>query len=131
MKLLTEEIRAAMPKLYELEGKFANVDDAPVTAKFFLPGTGWTWYAMEANAELNNGASVPLRETGHYVQPELGIEIEEVRFFGYVVGFEGELGYFHLSELLELRSKMGLKVERDRYWKPGTPLREAKRQHAV
>ena len=38
-------------------------------------------------------------------------------FFGYVEGFENELGYFSLNELKSVK-KMGLGIERDRHFKP-------------
>lgn len=42
-------------------------------------------------------------------------------FFVLVVGFERELGYFRLSELLQNRGKRGLPIERDLYFTP-TPV---------
>ena len=38
--------------------------------------------------------------------------------FGYVEGFENELGYFTLSELQANRGKLGCSIERDRYFTP-------------
>jgi Protein of unknown function (DUF2958) len=86
MKLLTDELRAKLPALYSQEGE----SDPIVYAKFFLPGTGWTWYATEGSP----------RE-GDYL------------FFGFVVGLESEFGYFLLSELESVRTELGLTVERD------------------
>lgn len=40
--------------------------------------------------------------------------------FGLVVGLEKEFGYFLLSELESVKGPLGLKIERDRYWKPIT-----------
>ncbi len=39
-------------------------------------------------------------------------------FFGYVIGFEAEWGYFTLSELEGINIE-GVMVERDLYFKPG------------
>jgi len=39
-------------------------------------------------------------------------------FFGLVKGFEEEFGYFTLSELEGVTGPMGLKIERDLYFKP-------------
>jgi len=39
-------------------------------------------------------------------------------FFGYVCGFENELGYFQLEELESLVGPGGLKIERDIHFKP-------------
>lgn len=44
--------------------------------KFFTPDSGWTWYVTEGEEEDG-----------------------DFRFFGFVVGFEKEWGYFVLSEL--------------------------------
>jgi len=63
--------------------------------KFFTPDSGWTWYASEFDGTDT--------------------------FFGLVDGFEKELGCFSLSELASVRGKLGLPVERDRYFRP-TPL---------
>jgi hypothetical protein len=63
-----------------------------VSVKFFYPDFSWTWYPTEFDGD------------------DL--------FFGLVDGFEKELGYFRLSELLENRGKLGLEIERDMYFKP-------------
>jgi hypothetical protein len=49
-------------------------------------------------------------------------------FFGLAVGFEPELGYFRLSELTSIRGKLGLPVERDKFFKP-TALGELLAKH--
>ena len=70
MKLLTEELRAKLPKLYEQEKLGEN---AIVHCKFFTPWSNWTWLVLEFDG----------KDT----------------FFGLVYGHETELGYFSLSEL--------------------------------
>lgn len=55
-------------------------------------------------------------------------EFDDSVFYGLVVGFEPELGYFSLSELESVRGKLGLPVERDKWFKP-TPLRELMAEH--
>ena len=92
MRLLTEELRARLPTLYSQEAE----SDPIVYAKFFLPGTGWTWYVTEGSQEG-----------------------EEFRFFGFVIGLDAEFGYFLLSELEGVRSPLGLTVERDLYFREG------------
>src|ERR1700730_18103037 len=92
MKLLTDELRARLPKLYSQEAETEPV----VYAKFFMPGTGWTWYVTEGSPEG-----------------------DEFLFFGFVVGLESEFGYFLLSELEEVRSPLGLEVERDLTFREG------------
>jgi len=86
MKLLTDELRARLPALYAQEAESEPV----VYAKFFLSGTGWTWYVTEGGAQG-----------------------DDFLFFGFVIGLESEFGYFLLSELEEARNSLGLGVERD------------------
>lgn len=88
MKLLTEELRRALPALYSTEN---NIDPLAV-AKFFTPWSNWTWYATEFDGEDT--------------------------FFGLVHGFERELGYFSLSELESITGPAGLGIERDLHFKP-------------
>lgn len=92
MKLLTDELRARLPRLYSQEAEA----DPVCHAKFFLPGTGWTWYVTEGQ-----------EQEGDFL------------FFGWVVGLESEFGYFLLSELESVRSPIGLSVERDLAFTPG------------
>jgi hypothetical protein len=88
MKLLTNELKKALPALYTKE----NEKDPLVVCKFFLPMTKWTWYATEFDGNDT--------------------------FFGYVAGDFPELGYFSLSELEKVEGPYGLGVERDRYFEP-------------
>ena len=44
-------------------------------------------------------------------------------FFGLVIGFEQELGYFSLTELEAARGPLGLPIERDQHFEP-KPLRD-------
>jgi len=98
-KLLTQEIRRQLPKLYEREDQSL---DAKALAKFFTPDSNWTWYASEFDGE----------------------DI----FYGLVVGHEVELGYFSLSELEETKGPLGLPIERDRHFEPRT-LKELMEAH--
>lgn len=100
MKLLPREIRDKLPALYSQDGKGPK---AVVHVKFFTPDAQWTWYATE----------------GESVKDDSGAEID-FQFFGLVDGLEKEIGYFMLSELEQVRGKMGLPVERDLYWQPKT-----------
>lgn len=90
MQLLTKELRAKLPKLYETEKIPCGEKTAIV--KFFTPDSSWTWYACEFDGED--------------------------RFFGWVHGLEKEWGYFSLKELESVRGPWGLAVERDLYFKP-------------
>ena len=88
MNLLTQEIISSLPKLQAT----VNEVDPLVRCKFFLPGTGWTWYVIEYDGE------------------DL--------MYGYVVGLERELGYFSFKEIISVRGPMLLGVERDLYFTP-------------
>jgi len=88
MKLLTEEIKRRLPKLYKTEVQ----EDAIVQVKFFTPWTSWSWYAIEFD----------------------GNDL----FFGLVDGMCQEFGYFSLKELESLQGPAGLKVERDIHFQP-------------
>lgn len=93
MKLLTKEIADKLPALYSQE----DVTDPIAQVKFFDPTGSWSWYATEFD--------------GHDT------------FFGFVDGFEKELGYFSLSELESLELPFGLTIERDKFFEP-KPLSE-------
>src|SRR2546426_924361 len=77
MELLTKEVREQLPPLYSQEQEA----DPLVICKFFTPDSTWTWYALEFD----------------------GVDV----FFGLVIGFEQELGYFLLSELRQARGRGG------------------------
>jgi Protein of unknown function (DUF2958) len=97
--LLTPEIRATLPKLYS--GEQAGLETS-AQVKFVSPDSGWVWYASEFD----------------------GSEI----FFGLVIGYEIELGYFTLEELTHTRGPLGLKIERDLDFVP-QPLATLRAQH--
>lgn len=92
-----------MPDLYANEEKGLEV---LAQVKFFLPGTGWTWYASEG---------APVDENGFF---DTDKEKVDFFFFGLVVGQEIEVGYFALSELERIKSPLGLPVERDLDFEP-------------
>ncbi len=89
MKLLTNELIKILPPLYSTE----NVKDPIVQCKFFTPDSSWSWYVLEFD------------------------KTNEI-FFGYVCGFERELGYFSLAELESVKGTLGLPIERDTSFKP-------------
>ena len=76
--------------------------DALAHVKFFTPDSNWTWYASEFDGE----------------------DI----FYGLVIGFEVEFGYFSLSELQSVHGPLGLPIERDLYFEP-KPLRQLFEMH--
>ena len=98
--LLSDELRAQLPRLYAQEGN----RDPTVFAKFFTPDSDWTWFITEG-------------------QPEE----EDFIFFGYVIGHCEEWGYSSLNELQAARGPLGLRIERDLYFQPG-PFSEVLRR---
>lgn len=88
MELVTKELREQLPSLYAQE----HEADPLVVCTFFTPDSSWTWYVLEFDA----------RDV----------------FFGLVIGFEQELGYFSLSELQDARGPLGLPIERDVHFQP-------------
>lgn len=86
MELMTQELETVFPPLYSQEDN--DPKDIKVIAKFFDPCGSWTWYATEYDPK-------------------------ERLFFGYVRGFENELGYFSLDELSSVKGPLGLGIERD------------------
>lgn len=98
-KLLTKEIERKLPEI----GAANSLDDpyeAIVHLKLFSPYNGWRWFITEYDPE-------------HRLA------------YGYVEGFESELGYIDLEELEQARVFGGLvqAVERDTGWTAKT-LRE-------
>ena len=85
-QLVPQEIVKGLPKIGETDGQ----KDPLLQVKFFYPDFDWTWYVMEFDGD------------------DL--------FFGLVDGFEKELGYFSLSELMGNRGKLGLEIERDEFF---------------
>lgn len=98
MQLLPAELRAQLPALYAQE----KVKDKIVYLKFFTPWTNWTWYVTEG-----------------------GPDGDDFIFFGYVIGFEEEWGYFSLNEMQAIRGPGGLTIERDLHFQP-TPFSKLK-----
>lgn len=91
MILLPFSVRKALPSIGANESLGL---EQLAQVKFFTPDSSWTWYASEFDGD------------------DL--------FFGLAVGFEPEVGYFQLSELRSIRGKLGLSVERDRFFRPQT-----------
>lgn len=102
LDLLPKELRDRLPPLYSQEG----VADPVCHIKFFTPDSSWTWYATEGSAEG-----------------------DDFIFFGYLVGFEKEWGYFCLSELRTARCPHRLPIERDLYFEPGPLTQVMNRDH--
>lgn len=88
MKLLTKELREKFPRLEKTGEKDPN--EVEVIAKFFCPWNNWAWFATEFDG----------KDT----------------FFGFVKGFENELGTFSLKELQSIKGPWELGIERDLYF---------------
>lgn len=99
LPLLDTETRRRLPPLYSTEKQGEN---AVAQGKFFTPDAGWSWYPTEFDGRDS--------------------------FFGLVVGFETELGYFSLSELQSIRGPLSLPVERDKHFAPKT-LADIRKEH--
>ena len=116
--LLPEILKERMPPLYSQE----NERDPLVVCKYFDPVGSWTWYATEGS---------PVDEDGYYDTNKPKVDY---LFFGLVVGFEKELGYFSLHELKTakegLRGVHALPIERDIYFRPRR-LSEITRRHDI
>jgi hypothetical protein len=89
--LISKELieKLKIPKLYETE----EISNPTCQIKLFTPDSIWEWYIIE-------------------------ISIDKDICYGYVKGFESELGYFSLNELNEIRGNLGLKVEIDSSFTP-------------
>lgn len=111
--LMNAEIANTLPPLYSNE-QIGLESLAPV--KYFTPDSNWTWYASEGS---------PVDEDGYY---DTDKDKVDYLFFGLVIGFEIEFGYFSLTELQSAHGSLGLPVERDLYYEPKT-LRELQDQH--
>ena len=114
--LLPDSLKERMPALYSQEQE----RDPLVVCKFFDPVGSWTWYATEGS---------PVDEDSSY---DTDKEKVDYLFFGLVVGFEKEFGYFSLTELQTLKEGMrgvrALPIERDVHFRPQR-LSEITRQH--
>jgi hypothetical protein len=82
-----------LPPLYHNE----NHPNPLAVIKLFTPDSSWAWYLMEYDRDDT--------------------------LFGLVAGLETELGYISLRELKSVTGPMGLRVERDLWFRP-TPVRE-------
>jgi hypothetical protein len=88
MELMTEELRRRLPKLREIEHEV----DPLAVCRFLLPWTGWAWYVCAFD-----GADT---------------------CFGFVEGFDLELGFFTLTELYGISGPEGVTVMRDEWFGP-------------
>ncbi len=98
-ELMNYAVLEDLPRLHTQ----SNVDDPEATMKYFLPGSGWTWYAIEYSPR-------------------------ERVFYGLIVGTDVELGNFYLDDLYALRNEKGEGVKRDIWFMP-KPVSELRKLH--
>lgn len=106
MELMTDEIATALTKAKE-EGKSVT-SEIEIVVKYFTPDANATWFVIDGEREG-----------------------DDWRLFGFCdLGDRqlAELGYVMLSELQEVRGKLGLPVERDLYF-PRTTLQDVLDQY--
>jgi hypothetical protein len=87
-------LAAIVPPLYSQE----NTPDPIIHARYFDPTGEFTWYVLEYSERAPDGA--------------------ERLCFGWVDGFDMELGYFSIAELESTPVRLGLRIERDLYFTP-------------
>ena len=88
--LIPQNLLNQIPDLYETE---RNINPT-CHIKLFTPDSIFTWYIIEVSKE------------------------DKHTCYGYVKGFESELGYFSLKEIESIRGNFGLVVEMDISFKP-------------
>lgn len=102
-------VREQLPPLYAME----HEKDPQVPIRLFAVFSSWTWYLYEGS---------PVDEDGIMIEPDAPAERQaeavDFLFFGLVDGEEEELGYVSLRELMSVQGPLGLKIERDQFWKP-------------
>ena len=105
MKLLTKEIELRLRERGELQKEHQRTHDKEIdfepAVKFFTPDGGATWLITEMDEDGDTLFGLC----------DLGLGI-------------AELGYVSLRELRALRGKLGLPVERDKWFKADKPLSE-------
>ncbi len=89
-KLITKALLKTIPDLYETERSI----NPTCHIKLFTPDAQWTWYIIELSKE------------------------DKSTCYGYVKGYDRELGYFSLQELESIKGPLGLAVERDLSFSP-------------
>ena len=94
MMLLTKEQEAQIPPI---SSGTEEIEDPTVWVKWFTPDSSFTWYIMER--EPNTGLC-------------FGVTVNPASNMPW------ELGYFNQNEIATVRGKLGLPVERDKWFQP-------------
>ena len=87
--LIPKDLLEQIPHLYDTERNLNPI----CYVKLFTPDSVFTWFIIE-------------------------LSIDEDTCYGFVKGFESELGYFSLKELESIKGALGLGVERDTSFTP-------------
>lgn len=95
---LIEALAGQFPALYSQE----HNQNPMVLAHFFSPANGWEWYLWEGAAIDSDGFYDTNKSKVNFL------------FFGLVCGFEEEVGYVSLAEIMGVIGE----VERDLDWQP-------------
>lgn len=107
MKLITKKIWNRLVALGD-----QDVPNPVVPLKLFTPDGEWTWFitsVISVNWEDRIDRAPKPGEV-----PVLGENgVEDITLFGWVCGHENELGYVSMRELIAIRGKLGLPIERD------------------
>lgn len=104
-KMITNPILAALKKTPYASTDGTPRDEKKVIARYFLPGTGCTWYVLEDDSFFADEAKT---------QPEENMVV----FGAATLGYGLELGPISLKEIFETRGPFGLRAERDISVKP-------------
>ena len=108
MKMLTNPIIAALNKTPYAATDGTPRDDKKVIARYFLPGTGCTWYVLEDDSFFSDEE----HKDADHINPNM------VVFGAATIGNGLELGSISLKEVFETRGAFGLRAERDSSVKP-------------
>ena len=103
--MITNPILAALKKTPYASTDGTPRDEKKVIARYFLPGTGCTWYVLEDDSFFADEAKT---------QPEENMVV----FGAATLGYGLELGSISLKEIFETRGPFGLRAERDISVKP-------------
>ena len=121
MKLMNKEIERKFKKI----GRQEDVKDPIVVCKFFNPSGGGTWWSTEMYYVIRrkgaSGEEEIIEVEASKMNGEVGGQVVDMNFYGYVSIFGDECdewGYFSLSELQSVKGPFGLGIERDLHFEP-------------
>ena len=107
-KMITNPILSALKKTPYASTDDVERDDKKVIARYFLPGTGCTWYVLEDDGFFTDED----HKDADHIDPQM------IVFGAATIGYGLELGSISLKEVFEARGAFGLRAERDISVKP-------------